>query len=94
MSDIYAEERPLVLNQFAATLRRLRDEADVSQEELGDRCGLRRTEISLLERGRRAPRLCTLLLLATVVEVPIAALVEQLPAPKARRLSGPKRPRW
>lgn len=74
----------MLLKQFGATLRRLRTMADISQEELGNRCGLHRTEISLLERGLRGPRMCTLLLLATELEVPLTVLVEDLAVPKAR----------
>ncbi len=39
--------------RFAANLRRLRDEADLSQEELAFRAAIHRTQISLLEGGRR-----------------------------------------
>lgn len=83
--NTYAKEHQLVLDRFGARLRCVRHEKDISQEELADRCGLHRTEISLLERGLRSPRLCTLLLLATELEVPVAALVDHLPAPKTRR---------
>jgi transcriptional regulator with XRE-family HTH domain len=90
-ADTYAQERQLLLNQFGATLKRARQASDVSQEELGDRCGLHRTEISLLERGLRAPRLCTLLIVAAELELPVEALVAHLPVPKTRLQR--KRPR-
>ena len=38
---------------FARNLRRQREKAGLSQEALGDRCELHRTEISLLERAAR-----------------------------------------
>jgi hypothetical protein len=38
-----------VARRFGENLRRFRKEADVSQEELGLRCSLHRTEIGLLE---------------------------------------------
>jgi len=41
----------------------------LSQEQLADRCGLDRTEISLLERGKRFPRLDTLVKLARALEL-------------------------
>jgi transcriptional regulator with XRE-family HTH domain len=91
--NTHAKDLQLVLKRFGATLRRVRHAKDISQEELAVRCGLHRTEISLLERGLRSPRLCTLLLLATELEVPMAALVDHLPAPKARRPHTP-RARW
>ena len=50
--------------QFAANLRRARDEAGLSQEELSERSGLHSTEISRLERGVREPRLGTIVRLA------------------------------
>jgi transcriptional regulator with XRE-family HTH domain len=50
--------------RLAVNLRAARSKAGISQEELGDRTELHRTEISLLERGRREPRLGTILKLA------------------------------
>lgn len=50
--------------RFAANLRRARTAAGISQEELGNRCDLHRTEISLLERAGREPRLGTIVKLA------------------------------
>lgn len=53
-----------VQDQFARNLRKLRLQAGLSQEALGAACGLHRTEISLLERSTRDPRLSTLVRLA------------------------------
>ncbi len=50
--------------QFAENLRRQRDRAGLSQEALADVCELHRTEISLLERSKRSPRLETIVILA------------------------------
>ena len=50
--------------RFAANLRSHRAEAGLSQEALADVCELHRTEISLLERHQRSPRLKTILSLA------------------------------
>ena len=50
--------------QFAANLRRQRDRAGLSQEALADICDLHRTEISLLERCKRSPRLETIVILS------------------------------
>ena len=80
----YAQERQLMLDQFGVALKHVREKRDISQEELGARCGLHRTEISLLERGLRAPRLCTLLVLATELDIPVEALLAQVPVPKTR----------
>lgn len=54
-----------VADRFAENLRRARKAAGVSQEELGNRCSLHRTEIGLLERGGRIPRVDTLIKIAT-----------------------------
>jgi transcriptional regulator with XRE-family HTH domain len=53
-----------VRKQFAANLRRHRDRAGLSQEALAEACNLHRTEISLLERCKRSPRLETIVILA------------------------------
>jgi transcriptional regulator with XRE-family HTH domain len=60
--------------RFAANLRRIRQEKKVSQEELALRCELHRTEISLLERAGREPRLGTLVKLAGALGVEPAEL--------------------
>jgi transcriptional regulator with XRE-family HTH domain len=54
--------------RFAANLRQARTKVGISQEELGDRCDLHRTEISLLERAGREPRLSTIVKLAGSLE--------------------------
>lgn len=54
-----------VARRFGENLRRLRKEAEISQEELGLRCSLHRTEIGLLERGARVPRIDTLIKIAS-----------------------------
>jgi transcriptional regulator with XRE-family HTH domain len=53
-----------VRTQFAANLRRERERVGLSQEALADACDLHRTEISLLERSKRSPRLETIVILS------------------------------
>jgi transcriptional regulator with XRE-family HTH domain len=53
-----------VERQFAANLRSCRKRAGLSQEALGFRASLHRTEIGLLERGARVPRIDTLIKVA------------------------------
>jgi len=60
-----------VARQFGENLRRLRKGAGISQEELGFRCSLHRTEIGLLERGARVPRIDTLIKIASGLGVRI-----------------------
>lgn len=50
--------------RFGANLVHARRQAEITQEELGVRCDLHRTEISLPERGGREPRLDTIIKLA------------------------------
>jgi transcriptional regulator with XRE-family HTH domain len=54
--------------RFATNLRKARQKKKISQEELGFMCDLHRTEISLLERGGREPRLGTIIKLASSLE--------------------------
>lgn len=60
---------------FGANLVAAREAAGVSQEELGVRADLHRTEISQLERGLRVPRIDTLIKLAGALEVSPDALL-------------------
>jgi transcriptional regulator with XRE-family HTH domain len=55
---------PSTREQFAENLRRARDKSGLSQEALADECDLHRTEISLLERSKRSPRLETIVILS------------------------------
>jgi transcriptional regulator with XRE-family HTH domain len=50
--------------QFGINLRAHRERVGLSQESLADICDLDRTEISLLERGKRFPRLDTIVRLS------------------------------
>jgi transcriptional regulator with XRE-family HTH domain len=55
--------------QFAENLVITRKRARVSQEELGFRADLHRTEIGQLERGHRLPRIDTVVKLAGALSV-------------------------
>lgn len=74
----FQRERELILERFGGGLKRLRESRALSQEQLAGRCGLHRTEISLLERGLRSPQLLTLLGLAAALDAPVEALVAGL----------------
>lgn len=63
---------------FAANLRRHRKALGVSQEELGALANLHRTEISLLERAERDPRLTTVIKLARVLNVTPSELIKDV----------------
>lgn len=73
----------VVAHRFGENLRRLRSQADLSQEEVGFRSGLHRTEIGLLERGARIPRIDTMLKVGAAIgvkfECPLLAGLEWKP---------------
>ncbi|MEX2106261.1 MAG: helix-turn-helix transcriptional regulator [Solirubrobacterales bacterium] len=76
---------PSPQERFAANLRQARSRAEISQEELGYRCDLHRTEVSLLERARREPRLATIVKLAGALGTTPAELcggIAWLPGPQ------------
>jgi len=61
---------------FGENLARCRKRAEMSQEELGVRASLHRTEISQLERGLRVARIDTLVKLAGGLGVAPGELIE------------------
>ena len=65
----------LAVDQFASNLRSARLRLGLSQEAVADRSNLHRTEVSLLERGGREPRLSTIVRLARALEVDPAELL-------------------
>lgn len=80
--------------RFAANLRAARTKAGISQEELGDRCDLHRTEISLLERAGREPRLATIVKLAGALGTTPADLCDGIAwQPASRRFDVKAPPR-
>jgi len=79
--------------RFATNLRKARKRAGISQEELGFRCDLHRTEVSLLERAGREPRLATLIKLAGSLETTPEELCEGLAWNPEKRGFEVKQPR-
>lgn len=65
-----------VASRFGTNLLRARKRAVLSQEEVGFRASLHRTEIGMLERGVRLPRIDTLVKLAGAVEVDPGELLD------------------
>jgi transcriptional regulator with XRE-family HTH domain len=65
-----------VAHRFGENLRRSRRRAGISQEELGMRSSLHRTEIGLLERGSRVPRIDTLIKIASALAIPPGDLLD------------------
>lgn len=60
---------------FGANLASCRNLTGLSQEEVGIRAELHRTEISQLERGLRTPRIDTVVKLAAVLGVTVEELL-------------------
>lgn len=58
-----------VAQQFGTNLARLRKRSGLSQEEVGYRASVHRTEVSQLERGLRVARVDTVAKLAGALEV-------------------------
>jgi transcriptional regulator with XRE-family HTH domain len=73
-----APTTPEMKVRFGQNLARCREGADVSQEELSFRASIHRTEVSLLERGERMPRVDTALRIAGSLGVPLDDLVAGL----------------
>ena len=74
-------DRPAAMAVLGSTVRRLRTNRGISQEELADRAGLHRTYISSIERGQRNPALVSIIRLAQALGVDPSALLEDLDAP-------------
>jgi transcriptional regulator with XRE-family HTH domain len=68
----YSDE---VAARFADNLVRCRKRAGLSQEELGYRSSIHRTQVGNLERGKRMPRIETLVKLAGSLGVPPEELI-------------------
>ena len=67
-----------VRTRFAANLRRQRVRQGLSQERLASLAHIHRTEVSLVERGEREPRLSTIVRLARGLGVAPAVLLDEI----------------
>jgi transcriptional regulator with XRE-family HTH domain len=65
-----------VAQRFAENLVRHRHARGLAQQALADRARMHRTEISLLEGGRRVPRIDTVAKLAAALSLAPGALLE------------------
>jgi len=74
--------------RFGENLTELRARVGLSQVGTAERAGLHRTEVALVEHGRRIPRLDTLVKLAGAVEVApcelLAGMSWRLHSPRGR----------
>ena len=67
-----------VVTQFGSRLRAVREATGISQERLAHICGLDRTYIGVIERGKKNPSLVTIVRIATGLQVDPAELVRGL----------------
>ncbi len=70
--------RPGILDRFGNRVRKLRKARGLSQEAFAEKCGLDRTYISGIERGRRNVALCNIDAIARALGVSISQLTEGL----------------
>lgn len=73
-----SQKEPELCRVLGANLRRARLAAEISQEELAALCGLHRTEISLVELGKRQVRIGTALRVVSVLNISLDGLVSGL----------------
>ena len=57
-----------MLREFGSRVRRARQDAGISQEQLADRAGLHRTYVGSVERGERNIGLLNIFILATALD--------------------------
>jgi transcriptional regulator with XRE-family HTH domain len=67
-----------ILSRFGERVRKLRQASGLSQESFADKCGLDRTYISGIERGRRNVALRNIDSIAAALGVSISKLTEGL----------------
>ena len=63
---------------FGKVLRRLREEAGLTQEQLGFEADLRRTYVSILELGQQQPSLTTILKVAQALNCSPGRLLDMV----------------
>jgi transcriptional regulator with XRE-family HTH domain len=63
---------------FPILLKKYRKNKKLSQEELSNRCGLDRTYISLLERGKRKPTLTVVFALCEQLDIEASEFVKEM----------------
>ncbi|WP_082888036.1 helix-turn-helix domain-containing protein [Neisseria weaveri] len=64
-----------LLTEFGLHLAQIRQQHNLSQEQLAEKSGLHRTYISSLERGKRNPTIVTLNALSEALNISLSDLV-------------------
>ena len=70
--------RPDIAVRFGQAVRKLRQERNISQEELAERCGLHRTYISDIELGKRNVSLENIERLAAALDRSLSDLFKEV----------------
>ena len=75
-----------VLLALGKRMRELRAKQGFSQEAFADHCGLHRTAVSLIERGKRVPSLTTLLTISSGFGISLSELFRGVDAGNKHRV--------
>ena len=67
-----------MLEMLGKCIRSERKGKGLSQESFAEVCGLHRTEMGLLERGKTIPRLDTLLIVSQGLGLPVSELLQEI----------------
>lgn len=78
MSPISIDDDVLALRRrIGETIRKLREEKGVSQEQFAELTGHHRTYIGFLERGERTPNIATLQRVADALQLKLSELLSR-----------------
>jgi transcriptional regulator with XRE-family HTH domain len=72
----YTDEQKQYLKQVGANIRKIRQEFDISQEELAVRAGLDRTYIGAVERGERNISILNLAKIAKTLGFTVSEIIK------------------
>jgi transcriptional regulator with XRE-family HTH domain len=72
-------------HQFGLLIRRLRQQAGLSQESFAERCGLHRTYIGAIERGEKTVTIETANKLAHALSLPLSQIFLHLETQERER---------
>ena len=67
-----------LLHELAQKIKKRRNELNISQEKLAEKCDFDRTYISLLERAKRNPSYLSLVKLCNGLEIELSELLRSI----------------
>jgi len=74
----HRKDRRPEAEKFGAIVRALREERDLTQDQLAERAGVSATYIGFIERGDNVPTLTIILQLASALKIRCADLLREL----------------